>query len=118
MDQRKIETRGRPGWTTAPSPLWRVSDSGRALSIGFDRHRPALGFNSPLRIFINVDLPQPCAPIKLIAIPPPNFTDASEKRGLAPNCMAMPEATITRVPQTKKLPAASSSTSNYDDTLY
>jgi hypothetical protein len=31
------------------------------------------------------------------------FTEISENRGLAPNRMAMPEATITGIPETKKL---------------
>src|SRR4029077_15076394 len=45
-------------------------------SIGTDH---ALGSSSPPRIFMNVDLPQPFAPF-----PPPNFTETSEKRSLAP----------------------------------
>src|SRR6266852_3943370 len=51
---------------------------------------------------MNVDLPQPFAPIRPYRFPPPNFTDTSEKRGLAPNCMAILEATITRGPGNKK----------------
>src|SRR6266853_350931 len=47
MNQRKFETRGRPRWTTAPPPRRRVSDSGRALSIGFDRHRPRARLQLP-----------------------------------------------------------------------
>src|SRR2546427_560281 len=47
MNQRKFETRGRPRWTTAPPPRRRVSASGRALSIGFDRHRPRARLQLP-----------------------------------------------------------------------
>ena len=48
---------------------------------------PALGSSSPPRIFTS------------------------------PNCTAMLEATITRVPETKKLAAASLDRSNYEDAL-
>src|SRR5439155_18843491 len=38
-------------------------------------------------------------------LPPPNFTLTFSKRGLAPNCMAMPEATIIGILKMKKLAA-------------
>ena len=56
---------------------------------------PMLGSSSPPSIFMDVAFPQAFAPITPQRFPPPNFTDTSEKRGIAPNCMAMPEATIT-----------------------
>jgi len=54
-----------------------------------------------------VDLALSLAPIRLYRFPLPNFTESSENRGLAPNCMAMPETTIISVSETKKLASAS-----------
>ena len=55
---------------------------------------PALGSSSPPRIFMKRGLAAAVRADQPIAIPPPNFTETSEKRGVPPNCMAMPEATI------------------------
>src|ERR1700738_4864920 len=50
---------------------------------------PELGSRSPPRIFMNVDLPQPFAPIRPYRLPSPNLTEIFSKRGFGPNCMVM-----------------------------
>jgi len=67
---------------------------------------------------MNVDLPQPLAPIQATAISPAKLHGPPEKRGLAPNCMAMPEATITlRFRELEKLAVASLDGTNCEGAL-
>jgi len=66
--------------------------------VGVDCNRAGAGLEFATQDLHKVDLPLPLAPIRPWQYAPPNFTETSEDRCLAPNCMAMPEATITWVP--------------------
>src|SRR5437016_3561355 len=83
MTQRKFETRGRPRWTTAPPPRRRVSASGRALSIGFDRHRPR-ALQLPAQDLHESGLAAAVRPDQPIAIPAAELHGNIRKKGLGP----------------------------------
>ncbi len=84
MNQRKFETRGRPRRTTAPSPRRRVSDSGRALSIGFDRHRPRTRLQLPAQDLHESGLAAAVRPDQPIAIPSAELHGDVREKGLGP----------------------------------
>ncbi len=107
MNQRKFETRGRPRWTTASPPPLRASASGRALSIGFERYRPRARLQLTAQDLHKSGLAEAVRPDQLIAIPAAELHGDVQERGVAPNCVAMLEATITRVPEIKKPAVAS-----------
>ena len=84
MNQRKFETRGRPRWTTGPPPRRRVSDSGRTLSIGFDRHRPRARLQLPARDLHERGFSAAIRADQAVAIPAAELHGDIRKKGLGP----------------------------------
>ncbi len=84
MNQRKFETRGRPRWTTAPPPQRRVSASARALSIGFDRHRPRARLQIPTNNLRERGLAAAVRPDQPTAISATELHGHIRKKGLGP----------------------------------
>jgi hypothetical protein len=82
MNQRKFETRGRPRWTTAPPPRWCASDSGRALSTGFDRHRPRARLQLPAQNLHESGLAAAVSADQALAIPAAELHGDVGEKGL------------------------------------
>ena len=55
---------------------------------------PDVGSNSPVKILMKVDLPEPLAPIKPYLFLSENLTDILSKRGFEPNCIEILEVVI------------------------
>ncbi len=47
---------------------------------------------------MNVDLPEPLAPIRPYRLPSPNLTETFSNNGLAPNCIVRLAVEITGIP--------------------